>query len=47
MFYNTLYIVFLILDLPMDQPALEHAMVQRFMHQLQLILLGAAAWRAA
>ena len=36
-----------ILDLPMDQPALEHAMVQRFVHQLQLILLGAAAWRAA
>lgn len=36
-----------ILDLPPDQPALERAMVLRFVQQLQLILLGAAAWRAA
>ena len=35
-----------ILDLPPDQPALEQAMVHRFVQQLQLILLGAAAWRA-
>ncbi len=34
-----------ILDLPPDQPALEKAMVQNFVQQLQLILLGAAAWR--
>lgn len=36
-----------ILDLPPDQPALEQAMVQNFVQQLQLILVGAAAWRAA
>ena len=35
-----------ILDLPPDQPGQEQAMVQRFVQQLQLILLGAAAWRA-
>ena len=35
-----------ILDLPPDQPALEQAMVQSFVQQLQVILLGAAAWRA-
>ena len=34
-----------ILDLPPDQPALEQAMVHRFVQQLQLILLGAASWR--
>lgn len=34
-----------ILDLPGDQPAHEQAMVQAFVQQLQLILLGAAAWR--
>jgi len=34
-----------ILDLPADQPAAELAMVQASVQQLQLILLGAAAWR--
>ncbi len=34
-----------ILDLPQDQPAAELAMVQASVQQLQLILLGAAAWR--
>lgn len=34
-----------ILDLPPDQPALEQAMEQNFVQQLQLILVGAAAWR--
>lgn len=33
------------LDLPADEPALEQAMVKRFVQQLQLILLGASAWR--
>jgi AcrR family transcriptional regulator len=36
-----------ILDLPNDQPALAQAMEQSFVQQLQVILLGAAAWRAA
>ena len=36
-----------ILDLPADQPAQEQAMLQRFVQQLQLILIGAAAWRTA
>lgn len=36
-----------ILDLPVDQPAQEQTMVQSFVQQLQLILLGAAAWRPA
>lgn len=34
-----------ILDLPDDQPAMEQIMVQGFVQQLQLILLGALAWR--
>lgn len=36
-----------ILDLPGDQPAQEQSMSQSFVQQLQLILLGAAAWRSA
>jgi TetR/AcrR family transcriptional regulator, fatty acid biosynthesis regulator len=35
-----------ILDLPPDQPAQEQALVHSFVQQLQLILVGAAAWRA-
>ena len=35
-----------ILDLPADQPGQEQAMVQGFVQQMQLILLGALAWRA-
>lgn len=34
-----------ILDLPADQPAIEQAMVQAYVQQLQLVLLGASAWR--
>ncbi len=34
-----------ILDLPADQPAIEQAMLQAGVQQLQLILLGALAWR--
>ena len=34
-----------ILDLPADQVALEQIMEQGFVQQLQLILLGALAWR--
>jgi len=34
-----------ILDMPSDQPASEQSMVQASVQQLQLILLGAAAWR--
>ena len=36
-----------ILDLPDDPPALEQATLQRFVQQLQVILLGAASWRVA
>lgn len=36
-----------ILDLPPDQPGQEQALVHRFVQELQLILLGAAAWRPA
>lgn len=35
-----------ILDLPTDPPSDEQTMVQAFVQQLQLILLGAAAWRS-
>ncbi len=34
-----------ILDMPPDQPAQEQVLEQRFVQQLQVILLGAAAWR--
>lgn len=34
-----------ILDLPPDQPMLEHEMTENFVSQLQVILLGAAQWR--
>ncbi|MFM8864459.1 MAG: HTH-type transcriptional repressor FabR [Limnohabitans sp.] len=34
-----------ILDLPADQPAVEQVMVQASVQQLQIILLGLAAWR--
>ncbi|WP_426103148.1 TetR family transcriptional regulator [Massilia sp. TSP1-1-2] len=34
-----------ILDLPADQPLLEHEMTENFVQQLQLILLGAGQWR--
>lgn len=36
-----------ILDLPPDPPAMEQALTQRFVQQLQVILLGAVAWRPA
>lgn len=36
-----------ILDLPPDQPGQEQTLVHRFVQELQLILLGAAAWRPA
>lgn len=36
-----------ILDLPPDPPALEQTLVESFVQQLQVILLGAAAWRAS
>ncbi len=35
-----------ILDLPPDQPLLEHEMTENFVRQLQIILLGAGQWRA-
>jgi AcrR family transcriptional regulator len=34
-----------ILDLPPDQPMLEDEMMENFVNQLQLILLGASAWK--
>ncbi len=34
-----------ILDLPADQPLLEAEMSDRLVHQLQVILLGAASWK--
>ncbi len=34
-----------ILDLPPDQPLLEHEMTDNFVRQLQIILLGAGQWR--
>ena len=34
-----------ILDLPPDQPMLEHEMTENFVRQLQIILLGAGQWR--
>lgn len=34
-----------ILDLPPDQPLLEHEMAENFVRQLQIILLGAGQWR--
>lgn len=33
------------LDLPPDQPLLEAEMTENFVRQLQVVLLGAAAWR--
>ena len=36
-----------VLDLPADEPQSEQAMVQDFVQQLQIILLGAASWREA
>lgn len=36
-----------VLDLPADKPQSEQAMVQDFVQQLQIILLGAASWREA
>lgn len=33
-----------ILDLPPDQPLLEHEMTENFVRQLQIILLGAGQW---
>ncbi|MES2297963.1 MAG: TetR family transcriptional regulator [Pseudomonadota bacterium] len=34
-----------ILDLPPDQPLLEHEMAENFVRQLQIILIGAQHWR--
>ena len=34
-----------ILDLPPDQPMLEDEMMENFVNQLQLILLGASSWK--
>lgn len=34
-----------ILDLPPDQPLLEAEMRENFVHQLQVVLLGAACWK--
>lgn len=34
-----------ILDLPPEQPLLEAEMRQNFVHQLQVVLLGAACWK--
>ncbi|WP_426209701.1 hypothetical protein [Massilia sp. TWP1-3-3] len=34
-----------ILDLPADQPLLEHGMTENFVRQLQVILLGTRQWR--
>jgi AcrR family transcriptional regulator len=34
-----------ILDLPPDQPLLEHEMTENFVRQLQIVLLGAGQWR--
>ena len=34
-----------ILDLPPDQPLLEHEMAENFVRQLKIILLGAGQWR--
>jgi AcrR family transcriptional regulator len=34
-----------ILDLPPDEPLLEHEMTENFVRQLQIILLGAGSWR--
>jgi hypothetical protein len=33
------------LDLPPQQPLLEAEMMDNFVQQLQVVLLGAAAWR--
>jgi TetR/AcrR family transcriptional regulator, fatty acid biosynthesis regulator len=35
-----------ILDLPPYQPLLEHEMTENFVHQLQVVLLGATLWKA-
>jgi TetR/AcrR family transcriptional regulator, fatty acid biosynthesis regulator len=34
-----------ILDLPPHQPLLEHEMTENFVHQLQVVLLGATLWK--
>lgn len=34
-----------ILDLPPDQPLLEQEMTENFVHQLQVVLLGAGCWK--
>lgn len=34
-----------ILDLPPNQPLLENEMIENFVHQLQVVLLGATLWR--
>jgi hypothetical protein len=34
-----------ILDLPPDQPMLEDEMMENFVKQLQLVLLGASYWK--
>jgi len=34
-----------ILDLPPDQPLLEKEMTENFVHQLQVVLLGASCWK--
>ena len=34
-----------ILDLPADQPMLENEMMENFVKQLQLVLLGASSWK--
>ena len=34
-----------ILDLPPEQPLLEAEMNENFVHQLQIVLLGAACWK--
>ncbi len=36
-----------ILDLPADQPLLEHEMAENFVRQLKIILLGAGQWKEA
>jgi hypothetical protein len=34
-----------ILDLPPEQPLLEAEMIENFVHQLQIVLLGASSWK--
>jgi hypothetical protein len=36
-----------ILDLPPEQPLLEAEMMENFVRQLQLVLIGASVWKEA